>query len=49
MNYLALGVRVSLFMDPDIEQIKLAAKLGAHRVELYTEAYADAVLAQQEY
>jgi pyridoxine 5-phosphate synthase len=41
---LALGVRVSLFMDPDIEQIKLAAKLGAHRIELYTEAYADAVL-----
>jgi pyridoxine 5-phosphate synthase len=41
---LALGVRVSLFMDPDIEQIKLAAEIGAHRVELYTEAYADAVL-----
>jgi pyridoxine 5-phosphate synthase len=41
---LELGVRVSLFMDPDIEQIKLAAKLGADRIELYTEAYADAVL-----
>jgi pyridoxine 5-phosphate synthase len=41
---LALGVRVSLFMDPDVEQIKLAAKFGAHRVELYTQAYADAVL-----
>ena len=41
---LTLGVRVSLFMDPDVEQIKAAAKLGAHRVELYTEAYADAVL-----
>jgi pyridoxine 5-phosphate synthase len=41
---LELGVRVSLFMDPDVEQIKLAAKLGAHRVELYTEAYAEAVL-----
>jgi pyridoxine 5-phosphate synthase len=41
---LALGVRVSLFMDPDVEQIRLAAKLGADRIELYTEAYADAVL-----
>lgn len=41
---LTLGMRVSLFMDPDVEQIKLAAKLGADRVELYTEAYADAVL-----
>ena len=41
---LSLGVRISLFMNPDPEQIKLAAKLGAHRVELYTQAYADAVL-----
>ncbi len=40
----SLNIRVSLFMDPEPEQIKLAAKLGAHRIELYTEAYADAVL-----
>ncbi len=36
------GVRVSLFMDPDPEQIKLAAQVGADRIELYTESYADA-------
>ena len=30
------GVRVSLFMDPDVEQIRLAAEIGADRVELYT-------------
>lgn len=36
----APGMRVSLFMDPDIEQIERAAALGADRVELYTEPYA---------
>ena len=38
----ALGVRVSLFMDPDCEQIARAADVGADRVELYTEPYARA-------
>ncbi len=37
-----LGVRSSLFMDPDGEQIRLAAQTGADRIELYTESYADA-------
>ncbi len=37
-----LGIRVSLFMDPDIEQITLAKDIGAHRIELYTGPYADA-------
>lgn len=37
-----LGCRVSLFMDPDPEQIVLAKDLGADRIELYTEAYAAA-------
>ncbi|HLL89419.1 MAG TPA: pyridoxine 5'-phosphate synthase [Tepidisphaeraceae bacterium] len=36
------GCRVSLFMDPKPEQIRLAAKLGVDRVELYTEPYAAA-------
>ncbi len=35
-----LGVRVSLFMDPIPENMRLARELGADRVELYTEAYA---------
>jgi pyridoxine 5-phosphate synthase len=38
----AMGVRVSLFMDPDIEQIKLASEVGADRIELYTGPYAAA-------
>tara|TARA_B100001093_G_scaffold311996_1_gene297742 strand:- start:387 stop:1151 length:765 start_codon:yes stop_codon:yes gene_type:complete len=37
-----LGVRVSLFMDPDPQQIALAASLGADRIELYTGPYAAA-------
>lgn len=38
----ALGVRVSLFMDPLPEAMADAAATGAERVELYTEAYASA-------
>lgn len=37
-----LGVRVSLFMDAEPEAMRLAAELGADRVELYTEPYAAA-------
>jgi pyridoxine 5-phosphate synthase len=38
----ALGIRTSLFMDPDPEQIRLAAQTGTDRIELYTETYARA-------
>jgi pyridoxine 5-phosphate synthase len=38
----ALGVRVSLFMDPVPEAMVAVAALGADRVELYTETYARA-------
>jgi pyridoxine 5-phosphate synthase len=38
----ALGVRVSLFMDPIPAQMAAARALGADRVELYTEPYAAA-------
>jgi pyridoxine 5-phosphate synthase len=37
----SLGIRVSLFMDPDCEQISLAQQIGADRIELYTGPYAD--------
>jgi pyridoxine 5-phosphate synthase len=36
----ALGVRVSLFMDPDPQAMATARAMGADRVELYTEPYA---------
>lgn len=38
----SLGIRTSLFMDPDPQQIRLAAQTGTDRVELYTETYARA-------
>jgi pyridoxine 5-phosphate synthase len=38
----ALGVRVSLFMDPVPEAMRAARDVGADRIELYTEAYARA-------
>ncbi len=34
------GIRTSIFLDPDIEQVRLAKKTGTDRIELYTEAYA---------
>lgn len=38
----SLGIRVSLFMDPLADQMIVAKELGADRIELYTEAYANA-------
>ncbi|MDA9352348.1 pyridoxine 5'-phosphate synthase [Porticoccaceae bacterium] len=38
----AQGMTVSLFMDPDLAQIELAASIGADRIELYTGPYAAA-------
>lgn len=37
-----LGIRVSLFMDPDPKWMPYVRQAGADRVELYTEAYAQA-------
>jgi pyridoxine 5-phosphate synthase len=36
------GVEVSLFVDPDLEQVKEAHKLDARAIEINTAAYADA-------
>jgi pyridoxine 5-phosphate synthase len=36
------GIRTSLFMETDLDQIGLAREVGADRVELYTEPYAAA-------
>ena len=37
------GIFVSLFIDPDAEQIKAARSTGAEMVEIHTGAYAEAV------
>ena len=36
----AAGIRSALFLDPDINQVKLVPGAGARRIELYTEEYA---------
>lgn len=37
----SLGVRTSIFVDCDLDNIAAAAETGADRVELYTKPYAD--------
>ncbi|MGY6553218.1 MAG: pyridoxine 5'-phosphate synthase [Wenzhouxiangella sp.] len=44
----AAGIRVSLFVDPDTEQLRAAKAAGAPVVELHTGCYADAVGEQRE-
>lgn len=34
------GIRVSIFVDPDLEMVEAAKTTGTDRVELYTEGYA---------
>ena len=41
-RFKAVGIRTSLFMDPDPRQIEAAAATGADRIELYTESFASA-------
>jgi len=42
------GIRASLFIDPDVEQLDAALAAGAPVVELHTGAYADAEGEEQE-
>jgi pyridoxine 5-phosphate synthase len=42
------GIRTSIFLDPDPKMIESAAKTGADRIELYTEAYAKDYLLNKE-
>ena len=37
-----MGIRVSIFVEPELEIVEGAHKLGADRIELYTEMYASA-------
>jgi len=41
------GIRVSLFIDPDVAQLQASVAAGARIVELHTGAYADAAPADQ--
>lgn len=42
------GIEVSLFIDPDREQIAASKKAGVHAVEIHTGRYADATSAEEQ-
>lgn len=42
------GIRTSIFVGTDIENIKAAAKCGTDRIELYTKPYADGYASDRE-
>lgn len=44
----AEGIRVSLFIDPDLDQIQAAAEVGAPVIELHTGRYAEARQAPEQ-
>lgn len=43
------NIRVSLFIDPDLDMVKIAHKINADIVELHTGAYSNAVTDQERY
>ncbi|MEM7548789.1 MAG: pyridoxine 5'-phosphate synthase [Bacteroidota bacterium] len=44
----SFGSRVSVFVDPDEKMVKGAAKIGADRIEFYTEPYAKSYHSNKE-
>lgn len=42
------GIRVSLFIDPQIEQVRCAAELGAEMIELHTGCFGNATAATMD-
>jgi pyridoxine 5-phosphate synthase len=42
----AAGIRVSLFIDPDLKQVQASAETGAEMIELHTGAFANATGAE---
>ncbi|MEI6866356.1 pyridoxine 5'-phosphate synthase [Flavicella sp.] len=39
-KFKSVGIRTSIFVDPDLEMVKAAATTGTDRIELYTENFA---------
>ena len=42
------GIRMSIFLDPDLTQVRLAPDSGCDRIELYTESFAESYHTQQQ-
>ncbi|MDR1518317.1 MAG: pyridoxine 5'-phosphate synthase [Dysgonamonadaceae bacterium] len=40
-DFQSIGIRTSLFVDPKLEMIEAASKIGTDRIELYTGTYAE--------
>jgi len=47
-HFRRLGIRTSIFLNPEPEMVYYAAKCGADRIELYTEGYANGYEASSE-
>lgn len=47
-EFKAHGIRTSVFVDPSLQMIQGAAEVGADRVELFTEAYAQGYIKDKE-
>ena len=44
----SLGIRTSIFIEPDLEMIKASVQIGTDRIELYTEVYANSFHTNKE-
>jgi pyridoxine 5-phosphate synthase len=44
----ASGIKVSLFIAPDSEQVRASRELGAHQIEFHTGEYAEALGAERD-
>lgn len=44
----SLGIRTSIFVEPNLKMIKGASEIGTDRIELYTEMYANAYQKNRE-
>jgi pyridoxine 5-phosphate synthase len=42
------GIRVSLFIDPDLEQVKESLRVGAKAIEIHTGRYSNAVTEEEK-
>ena len=47
-EFQALGIRTSIYVDPDLEMIKKVSEIGADRIELYTGPYAEEFVNDKE-
>jgi pyridoxine 5-phosphate synthase len=47
-EFKAHGIRTSIFVDPFVQMIQGASEIGADRIELFTEAYAQGYLKDRE-